>query len=284
MKKKVKKKAKRSRLPAEPNDPSDELSDYSMLIYGAKKIGKTSLAAEFPDALFLATEPGTKALRVYSVDVEDWKDFEACMDELDEAGDQYRTVVVDTVDLMYEMVFQHICKKKIIDHPQDENDYGRTWKDIRLLFRKAIGRLLKSPRGTIFISHDTEVDMDGPEGKYQRTQPTMARQAMEEVEGVVDVIAYYGYVGDERVLRVRGTQNLMAGSRLREHFNTKGGPPVVEVSMGDSPQEGYENFIKAFDNKLTKPVIPRPEDEPDEARARRPARIRKPTVRQRRKE
>jgi hypothetical protein len=264
-------------LPTELNEPSDDLADYSMLLYGAKKIGKTSLAAQFPKALFLATEPGTKALRVYSLNLESWEEFEQCLDELKSAGKKFSTVVIDTVDLLYEMAFNYICRKKIIDHPQDENDYGRTWKEIRVLFRNAVGALLKADRGVIFISHDTEADVDGPEGSYQRTQPTMSRQAMEEIEAVVDVVAYYGYVGTERVLRVRGAQSMMAGSRLQEHFNTKKGEPIVEIPMGSSPKEAYKNFILAFENKLSQPTIPRPEREPEEDRARRPARIKKKT-------
>ena len=52
-------------LPTEKSKPSSRLGDYTWLIYGAKKIGKTSLVAQFPETLILSFEPGTKALEVF---------------------------------------------------------------------------------------------------------------------------------------------------------------------------------------------------------------------------
>ncbi|OGV48639.1 MAG: hypothetical protein A2017_02880 [Lentisphaerae bacterium GWF2_44_16] len=49
-------------LPKEKTMPKTALSDYTTLIYGMSKAGKTSLCAEIPDALFLSCEPGTNAL------------------------------------------------------------------------------------------------------------------------------------------------------------------------------------------------------------------------------
>ena len=57
---------------AEVNSPPEELRAFSMLIYGSKKIGKTTLASRFPNPYFLALEPGTKALRVRSSACPTW--------------------------------------------------------------------------------------------------------------------------------------------------------------------------------------------------------------------
>ena len=48
------------KLPTKKSKIESDLSKYSILLYGKIKIGKTSLAAQFPDALFLMTEPGGK--------------------------------------------------------------------------------------------------------------------------------------------------------------------------------------------------------------------------------
>ena len=48
-------------LPKNKNVPSDDLADYVLMIAGEKKIGKTSLAAEFPDSFVIEGEPGNAA-------------------------------------------------------------------------------------------------------------------------------------------------------------------------------------------------------------------------------
>jgi len=245
-------------LPDEPNEPSSSISDYSILLYGAKKIGKTSLAARFPDAFFLATEPGTKALRVFTRPVRTWKDFDGYIKLLEKKKHDFKTIVVDTIDNLYEYAFSHVCQKHMIKHPNEQNDYGATWKEITELFKNGVTRLLNLPRspGVIFVSHDTEKEIELRSGdKIDRVQPTMAKQAMSIVEAVVDVIVNYHYDGKRRFIRLDGAQDIVAGCRIEEHFIREGGEPrvggdrIVSIPMGDTAQEAYDNFIKAFNNE-----------------------------------
>ena len=242
-------------LPTEPNEPSSSLSDYSILLYGVKKGGKTSLASRFPDAFFLSLEPGTKALRVFQRDVRDWEEFVGYIDLLEKTK-QFKTIIVDTIDLAYEYAWNYICKKKMIDHPRDENDYGATWKEIKNLFAQQCSRLLNLGRGVIFISHDMEKEIELRDGtKIHRVQPTMANQALAHIEAVVDVICNYGFEGKRRILTMDGNQNVVAGCRLEEHFIRAGGEPrvagdrIITIDMGNSAQEAYDNFLRAFNNQ-----------------------------------
>ncbi|HOK47887.1 MAG TPA: AAA family ATPase, partial [Bryobacteraceae bacterium] len=59
-------------LPTKKTPPRANLGDYSILIYGPTKIGKTTLASQFPEALFLATEPGLNALEAYQIPITSW--------------------------------------------------------------------------------------------------------------------------------------------------------------------------------------------------------------------
>lgn len=253
-------------LPTERNVPSDDLGQYSILLYGAKKIGKTSFAARFPDAIFLSLEPGTKALSVFSRPVNSWDELIGYV-ELLEKDTKFRTVVIDTIDLGYEYAFEMICKKKMIAHPHEENDFGATWKEISEAFRKMVLRLINTGKGIIFISHDIEREIELRDGsKIDRVQPTMAKQAMSVVEALVDIICNYGYDGEKRVIRIDGSQSMVAGCRVEEHFVRKGGQPatpgdrILAIDMGRSAEEGYKNFIAAFNNEqlTVEPVVAKP--------------------------
>lgn len=254
-------------LPTEENVPSSSLSDYSILLYGAKKIGKTSVAARFPGAFFLSTEPGTKALRVYSRPVTTWAEYEGYLKLLKGGKHEFKTVVVDTIDLLYEMAFSHVCKKKCIAHPNEENDFGATWKEITEKFKSGVMGLLNIPNlGVIFISHDVEKEIELRDGtKLDRVQPTMARQAMSVVEAVVDVIMNYHYTKSGRYIRLDGSHDTVAGCRIEEHFIRKGGKPrmagdrIKSISMGLTAQEAYDNLMSAFNNEQESvdPAVPK---------------------------
>jgi hypothetical protein len=241
-------------LPTTVSIPSQKLGDYSILFFGDKKIGKTSLAAMFPDALFLMTEPGARALPVYQTPILEWKTFRESLRLLrSPQGNRFKTVVVDTVDLAFKMAETYACQKMGITHPSEE-DWGRGWGAVRDEFTTQMQILLNMGKGVILISHATEREIKTRSGvKYDRIQPTMSNQARDVVEGMVDIWAYYTYDGQQRVLRIRGDEHITAGHRLQNNFRY-GGNEVRDIDMGTSAEESYRNLIACFNNKY-KPVI-----------------------------
>lgn len=237
-------------LPSEVSSPSEDLGDYTTLIYGEKKIGKTSLAAQFPDALFLMFEPGGKGLRIFQREIRTWKDFTGYLKLLGET-DRFKTIVIDTIDLAYERCFQHVCWIEGFTHPQDEA-FGKGWKAIETEFRTQLTKLLQSGRGVVFLSHADEREFQERTGsKYNKIIPSMPKQARTFIAGVVDIIAYYGYYGKDRLMTIQGSDTVDAGHRIGEAFRTTTGEHVHSIPMGRSPEEAYANLIKAFGNQQT---------------------------------
>jgi len=93
---KIKSNVKSFALPTAPIEPIDQLGAYSWMIYGQKKIGKSSLAGQFPDAFFFMFEPGAKALRIRRVDIGKWEDALGYLDTLEKSPGYCKTVVIDT--------------------------------------------------------------------------------------------------------------------------------------------------------------------------------------------
>ncbi len=243
-------------LATKVNVPPEGIAGYSICIFGSKKIGKTSLAAEFPNPYFLATEPGTKALRVKSSFIPDWDHFVGYVDLLVKEADPTRTTVVDIVDLVYDMIYDKTCKEQGIESPTEEKDFGATWRKIRKAFRDQIQRIISLPGGSLFLSHDTEKEVKLKDGtKTDRVQPTMSKAPLGEVEGIVDVIAFYGYEGEDRFLWIKGHSELMAGSRLVERFKVDNSKKVdfrtdvTRIPMGSTAKQAYQNVLKAFKNE-----------------------------------
>ncbi len=247
-------------LPTEKNEPPTDITSYTMLFYGEKKIGKTSFCSHFEGALFVALEPGTKALNVYSMPARTYEELEAVIALL-EKDKRFGTVVIDTIDMAYEMTFDYICRKQGIKHPNEEDDYGATFTRIKDTFKKLILRLITIPgKGIIFISHDIEKEIELRDGgKTFRTQPTMAKGAMAIVDALVDIIVNMYYEENQRWARLDGTQNVVAGCRLEENFVRRDGQPrtagdrIKVIPLGRTSLESYTNFMAAFNNQQVDP-------------------------------
>jgi hypothetical protein len=244
-------------LPTTMSEPSKQLGDYSILIYGEKKIGKTSLAAQFPEALFMMFEPGGKGLKIYQQQIENWAHFKE-LTKLLRTSDQFQTIVIDIVDIAYDMCMTWTGQREGFGHPGDEKDFGKSWKKVEKEFIKGIYDLVGTGRGIIFISHAKESEFIPHVGRpYNKIIPSMTGQVRSFIEGFADIIAFYGYNGRERFLTISGSESLDAGHRLKDQFRSSTNPEeaIISIPMGKSSEEGYQNFMKAFNNEqeLTHP-------------------------------
>jgi len=242
-------------LPDTPSELSNDMRDYSMLIHGDKKIGKTSLLAKEPGAYFLEFDPEQRALSILQTQIPDWRTFVAYLNELDaraRAGNlAYRTVVVDGVDIMYHACFAHMCKALGIEHPHDENDYGKSWNKIKAEFERAVRQVLNLPGVSarfICHSHWKEIKTRGG-GETEKLVPILTKQAEEVLVGLVDIWAAYTYDGKERVLVIKGDEQIGAGHRVDHRFRTPSGDLVYEIPMGGSAEQAYENMLCAWNNE-----------------------------------
>ena len=249
----IKKSDSSVRLPAEISVPSSCLGDYSVLLYGEPKVGKTSLAACFPEVLGLMFEPGAKALRMYQSPIKIWEDFCSVLDQLEKTG-RFKSILIDTVDEAYKRCLAYVCQKEGFDSPSDEG-YGKGWSKVNNEFSLQITRLLHLRRGIIFTSHAAERDIKTRLGEeYTKIVPTMSGGARSFCEALVDVWLYmYHDKAGERMLRIRGNDHIAAGHRLQENF--KG---IELIPAGKDARAAYDNLVAAFNNNLQKPESARP--------------------------
>lgn len=233
-------------LPDELSVPAEDFVDYAWLLYGERKIGKTTLCSQMPKAFFMCCEAGTKALSVYQKPVNSWLEFVGYVDLLETTKHDFGTVVVDTVDMAYDLCYSYVCEKLAIEHPS-EASWGGGWKMIKDELNSALMRLMKLEGvGCVFISHSKEKEIKRRNGSVSTvictTLPSMAKEI---VEGLVDIIAYYQYdENGQRVLQVKGDDLVVAGCRV-EHVFEK----TQIIPMGDSKETAYENLYKAWKNE-----------------------------------
>lgn len=241
-------------LPDEPSEPRPNIGDYVLWFYGSPGIGKTTLASMFPGAMFLMFETGVKSLRVYERHVNKWPEFAAYISQL-QKSDRFNTSVVDVVEKAYAMCFQYMCKKLVIEHPHDANDFGKSWGKINNEFFDRMGEISTIPHmGSILISHAANTPRKTRTGEeVEDIHPALTGKPLEALEGSVDLLGYMHIRKNKHVMQIRSTDDIMAKCRLEENFRYTDGSPIMYIPLGESKQSAYENFMAAFNNELSPP-------------------------------
>jgi len=246
-------------LPTEPLVPPNDLTAYTVMVYGEKGIGKTSLCAQFPDMTVTMWEPRRRNLRIKQIPQEgeqrlNWKRFKSYVPLLVE---QNTPVSIDTVDRAYAACLQDHCKEQGVASPFGLDDWGALWHDIKVDFEKTMNELLYSDTFVVFVSHGRyrEVKTLTSEPDFEMVIPTAPNAAWEYIRAVADLVIYYGFVGERRSMTVRGDSMVWAACGLEDRFQAPDGDSIVTIDAGRSAKTAYKNLMDAFDNKLLDTLI-----------------------------
>lgn len=237
-------------LPKKKTEKSLDPLLFNYLWYGKPKSGKSTTASELADAaetgseaLFFATEPGHKLLEIFKWEKEDprnpnktvgpenWNDFLSCCKELYEEDHNYRLLVVDTADILWEWCTDHVCMLNDISHPS-ELGFGKGYQAIAAEFKRACNKLGQRGIGFVFVSHEKEYEITVGPRKETAVTTTLATGARKFIEGFVDFIWYFSSSLDgERYIRTKRGDNINAGSRGDKKL-----PPLPEIMEMDSKE------------------------------------------------
>lgn len=172
-----------------------------ILIYGPPKIGKTTLASEFPDPVFIQIEDGQNT----SVSLDGWGraeiqsygDVMEAMRSLYEEEHGFKTLVIDSVSELQVMIYDETCargdEKGNAKQRIEDFGYGKgyiyalnVWKELM----DAIN-MLRTGRGmtTILIGHAKVDRFDDPETvSYHRYEIDVHDRAQKLIEREMDAI------------------------------------------------------------------------------------------------
>ena len=205
-----------------PHAVSKDLSGYITYIYGAAKVGKTTLCSKFPKPLLVAFEKGYNALPgVMAQDITSWSEFKQVIRELKkpEVKEVFSTIVIDTIDVAGSMCDKYICNQLDIDNIGDggweTNGWARYKKELNECFRT----ITQLGYALVCISHDQDKTFTRKDNtKYNQIIPT-AQKSLNNI--IKDMADFYLYATldektQERKLIVRSLDNTVeCGSRFR---------------------------------------------------------------------
>lgn len=237
-------------LPTAMSGDTSNVNEDIWLIYGPKRIGKTSLASQFPGSILLAFEPASRSVMAFRRDCPSWDKFLAVVALLKKKNHKFKIAVIDTGLEAYSMCMEYTCKKYGFEHPGGQNDYGASWDKVKKEFRKPFLELQASGLNIIIICHERLKENETRAGqKFDSVIPAIPGQVDEFFRAIVGNLVYYHMRGKERFIQIRGTDYISAGVGGENHFLTPSGEQVYAIPAGRSYREAYENLLYCFDNK-----------------------------------
>lgn len=206
-----------------------EESKKTLWIYGSPFSGKTSFANQFPNPLMLNTDGNIKFVDAPYISIKDkvtvngrisnrkyaWEEFCDVVAELEKKNNEFKTIVVDLVEDVYEHCRVFMCHSMGISHESD--DSFKAYDIIRNQFLNVMKRLLNLDyENIILISHEDYVkDLTKKSGdKITGIKPNLNEKLSNKLAGMVDVVGRVISDGDKRILSFKNNEIYFGGGRL----------------------------------------------------------------------
>lgn len=166
-----------------------------VLIYGPAGVGKTSFGAEAPAPIFLPIEDGLGKIEVdHFPTPKNYGEVRAALDALIKEDHEFRSLIVDSLDWLEPMIWQHTCdanKWPSIEHP----GYGRGYVEALKFWREIIDRInyLRDAKrmAVVMIAHSQVKRFEAPDAEaFDRYEIKLQKKAGDLVSENSDAILF----------------------------------------------------------------------------------------------
>lgn len=219
-------------LPKNERRNLDATQKKVIWVYGAPFSGKTYFANSFPDPLMLNTDGNIKFVDAPYIAIRDtvtvegrltkrklaYEVFTEAVDELEKKQNDFKTIVVDLLEDVYEACRVFICERQGWKHESD--DSFRAWDMVRSEFLNTLKRLMALDyENIVLISHEDRTrDLTRKTGdKISSIKPNLQDKVANKVAGMVDLVARIVADGDDRQLSFKTSEVIFGGGRLTVH-------------------------------------------------------------------
>jgi hypothetical protein len=200
-----------------------------LLIYGTEGIGKSTIASQAANPIFIPTEDGLDQIECDSFPLaRSFEDVLTYLTALAQEEHEYQTVVIDSADWLERLIFDHVCKQygaKSIE--KVDGGYGKGYTHSLTQWRQVIDalRYLREHKGMIVIllAHAKIEKFADPESTpFDRFSPRLNKNATallcEWCDAILLATREHGAAkgeksGGQRILRCVGSPSCVAKNR-----------------------------------------------------------------------
>ena len=174
-----------------------EKTPIKICIYGAEGVGKTSLAANMPEPLFIDTEGGTSRLNVRRIKCVTWESLISVVKEVINTPSVCRTLVIDTADWAESLCVDYVCNKYRKANIEDFG-YGKGYTYLAEEFGeflKLLSKLVDVGINPVVIAHGKPRKYELPEeqGQFDRWEMKLSKQVAPLIKEWCDMLLFCNY-------------------------------------------------------------------------------------------
>lgn len=167
-------------------------------IYGVEGIGKTTLAAQFPNPVFIDVEDGSNQLPVARLPRP--TSWEMLVDEVREVAIgnvPCSTLIIDTADAAEKLCAQAVCAEHSWDGIENK-DYGKGYVYLSEKFCKLLdllGQIVDGGRNIVLVCHGQAVKFELPDadGRYDKYELKLTKRLAPIVREWCDLLLFLNY-------------------------------------------------------------------------------------------
>jgi len=221
-----------------------ERTAAKVTLHGPAGVGKTTLASQFPNPLFLDTENGSRMIDCHRVRCSDWMTLKGALVNLARDSMGYQTVVIDSGDWAEELLCLYLQSKDEKQRHPDDLPYGGGGVLIAKHFSAMLAdcsMLVERGINVVVIAHSVVKRVSPPdlEEAYDRYELKMRPKVAPKLLEWSDAVFFANFKtrvveGDDGKLRGRGGKErklFCERSAAWDAKNRYGLPAEVPMSM-----------------------------------------------------
>ena len=220
-------------------------------IYGLEGLGKSTLAAQAPDALFFDIENGTHFLDVKRTSPATWEELIAGIHEVAATPGLCKTVVIDTLDKAETMCATYICKKYNVAGIESFG-YGKGYVYLAEEFAKLLSALdgvIAAGINVIVIAHAFLRKQELPDeaGAFDRWELKLSKKVSPMTKEWCDALLFVNYK-TYVITAENGTKKGSGGKRMIYASHTATYDAKNRMGLPDEMELRYANIASIFIN------------------------------------
>lgn len=169
-----------------------------VVIYGPEGIGKSTLASQFPEPLFIDTEGSTARMDVARLErPATWAELERQIKAVKAEPDCCKTLVIDTADWAERLCIAEVCSEKRVNGIEDIG-YGKGYTYAKEKFSRVLTLLSDLAAGGINVvvtAHAMMRKFEQPDemGAYDRWELKLTKQCAPMLKEWADMVLFCNY-------------------------------------------------------------------------------------------
>ena len=223
-----------------------------VVLYGVEGIGKTTLASQMPDPLFIDTEGGTAFMDVKRVDgVNSWEDLLATVREVAGTPGVCKTLVIDTADWAEQKLVEWILKEKNCKSIEEVNGgygkgivyMGEKWSE----FLRECSRVVDAGMNVCITAHAWMRKQELPDemGAFDRWELKLSKRCAPLLKEWADCVLFCNY----KTIVITAENKTKKGAGGKRTIYTAHKPAFDAKNRHGLPEEmdmAYENIAVIF--------------------------------------